>query len=103
MLTTWHGCCAFSSAGAWPSGVICYFWNGFSTKSSDLLVQGQVESQHIDPRFTEDSEVATLGVRTDDFFQCLSADTPCRRHAPRLQESILKADVRVQAAARCRH
>ena len=68
-----------------------------------FLVQGQVESQHIDPRFTEDSEVAALGVRTDDFFQCLSADTPCLRHSPRLQESILKTDVRVQAAARCRH
>jgi len=26
MLTPWHGCCASSSAGAWPSNVICYFW-----------------------------------------------------------------------------
>jgi len=29
VLTTCRGCCAFSSACALPSAVICYFWDGF--------------------------------------------------------------------------
>jgi len=82
-----------------PSGASASNSGSDSKKNSHLLVQRQIELQHIDPRFTEDSDVATLGVRFDDFLHCLSADTPCLRHARRLQERIFEIDVRVQAAA----
>src|SRR5262249_51787018 len=68
---------------------------------SVLLVECEVQSQHIDAGITEDTEITPIGVLVNEFADFVFARSPSFSDARDLELSILQADLWIESAARC--
>src|SRR5476651_753516 len=68
-----------------------------------LLIEGEVELQHIDPRLAEKSKLASGGVRVDEATDVRFGDAPLPRDPWYLKLCRRRRDVRVEAGGRRGH
>ena len=64
-------------------------------------IQGEVELQDVDPRLAQEPELAAFGMLLDETANGVFGKATCLGHASDLIERGGRADMRVEAAARC--